>query len=144
MRKFPRSKLPVPTGEEFPSLLIFIPVLKLVPAVFHFFGKWYPWNNNEKCFLFHLKSSYFFLRYLKFGVSIFPFGICHYFRGWSKINFKVYDVSNCLLITHFVWCFENEKGMAVKCCQLIDYWIRNIFMEKSWGGKILQKMYTKS
>ena len=36
----------------------------------------------------------------------------HWFSGWSKINYKIYDVINCLnkyLITHFVWYLEKEK-----------------------------------
>ena len=139
-KKFPRSELPVLSGEQFPSLLIFIPFLKLVSAIFHFFAKWYPWNNNEKCFLFHLKSS---TSSWGIYVLVFPSSpLWPLLIGWSKINLKAYDVINCPLITYFVWCFDNEKGMRVECCQLIDYLIRNIFMKKSWSGKILQKRYT--
>ena len=54
--------------------------------------------------------------------------------AWSKINLKVYDVISCLnkyLIAHFVWYLEEEKTMMLKLCPLIEYYIRNIFMEKS-------------
>ena len=72
----------------------------------------------------------------------FPFSHC--FIGWSKINLKVYGIINCLnknLMTHCwypVWYLDNmfdilrrKKGMALKLCQLIESWIRNIFTEKS-------------
>ena len=85
--------------------------LKLVSAIFikfyFFFTKWQPFKNFEKCFLFHLKSSFrsrdiqFFV-FLSFPLFL-PVGHC--FRGWSKINLKVHDVINCLnknSITHFV------------------------------------------
>ena len=34
--------------------------LKLVPAIFYSFSKWYHFKNHEKYFLFHLKSSFCF------------------------------------------------------------------------------------
>ena len=87
--------------------------LKLVSAIFYFLTKWYLFKNYEKCFLFHLKAlfrsrdiQFFVLR----STPIFlPVG--HYFRGWLKINLKVYDIINCLKkwITHFVWYLEKEK-----------------------------------
>ena len=43
--------------------------------------------------------------------------VSHCFRGWSKINFKVYDIINCLnkdLITHFVWYFGKEKRYDIE------------------------------
>ena len=36
----------------------------------------------------------------------------HCFRGWLKINLKVYDAIHCLnenLIAYFVWYYEKEK-----------------------------------
>ena len=72
-----------------------------------FFTKWQPLNNYEKCFLFHLKSSF---HCQDIQIFVFPSSplfvpVSHWLRGWWKINLKVYDVSNCLnknLITHFV------------------------------------------
>ena len=68
----------------------------------------------KNIFLFHLKNSF-----RSRDIQIFVFlssplflPVCHCFRGWSKINLKVYDVTNCLnknLITHFVWYLEKEK-----------------------------------
>ena len=65
-------------------------------------------------FLFHLESSF-----RSRGIQIFVFPcsplflpVSHCFRGCSNINFKVYDVNNCLnknLITNFVWYLWEEK-----------------------------------
>ena len=48
-----------------------------------------------KNFLFHLKSSFYSQDIQIFVFSsfliFFPVGDC--FRGWSKINLKVYDIS---------------------------------------------------
>ena len=93
-----------------------------------FFTKWWPLNNYQKLFSFP--------RYSNFCISVFPsfFPIGHYFRAWSNINLKVYGVISCVnknLITHFVWYLKNEKGMTLKLCQLIEYYLRNIFIEKS-------------
>ena len=86
------------------------------------------------------KKLFSFLRYSIFWISIFPllFLVDNCFRGWSQINIKVYDVINCLnrnLITHFVWYLEKEKGMTLKLRQLIEYYIRNIFMVNSSSRK---------
>ena len=67
-----------------------------------------------KCFLCHQKSpsrsrdNQFFL-FPSFPLFL-PAGHC--FKGWSKINLKVYDAIDCLnknSITHFVWYLEKEK-----------------------------------
>ena len=76
-------------------------------------------------------------RSLDIQISVFPlfFSVSHCFRAWSKINLKVYDVINWLnknLITHFVWYLTKEKSMTLKLCPLIAYYMRNIFMEKSY------------
>ena len=79
--------------------------LKLASAIFHFFHQMTA-LKYEKCFLFHVKSSFHCQDIQSF---IFPssnhfFPDSHWLRGWWRINLKVYDVSNCLnknLITHF-------------------------------------------
>ena len=102
--------------------------LKLVPTIFYqtfISTEWYSFKNYEKCYLFHLKSSF---RSRNIQIFVFPFSplflpVSQCFRGWSKINL-VYDGINCLnknLITQFVWYFEKEKGMILKLCPLIDY-----------------------
>ena len=62
---------------------------------------------SSKCF-FHSGDVKIFV----FPSSPLFLPVSHCFRGWSKINLKVYDVINCLnknLITHFVWYLKKEK-----------------------------------
>ena len=57
-------------------------------------------------------------------VSIFAFPssplflpVSHWFRAWSKINLKAYDIINCLnknLVTHLVWYLEKEKSYDIE------------------------------
>ena len=94
--------------------------LKLVSTIFYFCTTWWSFKNHEKCFLFHLKSSF---RSRDIQIFVFPstplflpVGLC--IRGWSKINLKFYDVIVCLnknLITHFVWHLEKEKTHDILC-----------------------------
>ena len=75
--------------------------LKLVSAIFCQFSishQIIALKNYEKCFLFHLKSSF---RSRDIQIFVFPSSplflpVSHCFRDWSKINLKVYDVINCL------------------------------------------------
>ena len=79
--------------------------------------------NNVKHNVIHLPSLFIALIAFDFQVTtsvilqhcqilfffLFSF-VNHCFRGWSKINVKVYDVIHCLnknLITHFVWYLEQ-------------------------------------
>ena len=92
---------------------------KACVSYFSFLHQMIPLNNYEKCFLFHLKSSF---HSQEIQVFVFPssplffhFGNC--FRVWSKINLKVYDVINCLnknLIKHFVWYLEMEERCDIE------------------------------
>ena len=100
-----------------------------------FFTKKKPFKNYEKCFLFHLKSSF---RSRDIQIFVFPSSplflpVSHCVRGCLKINLKVYDVINCLnmnLIIHFVWYLEKETRCDIETFS-IDRELRNIFMEKS-------------
>ena len=111
---------------------------------FFFFFTKFTWNNYEKWFLFHLKSSF---HYQDIQIFVFPssplfFRVSHWLRGWLKINLKVYGVKNCLnnnLITHFVWYHEKEKRYNIELCQFIEYYVRSIFMEK-WCWKCAPKL----
>ena len=65
-------------------------------------------------FFISSKKLFSFWRYSKICISDFPssFPLGHCFRGWSKINLKVYDVINCLnknLITRFIWYIDKER-----------------------------------
>ena len=95
-------------------------------------------------FLFHLKSSICFwdIQIFVFSSSLLVSLVSHCFRGWSKKNLKVYDVTNYLnknLITHFVWYLEKEKT-----CDIETLSIDRELNKKHFYGKIMQKMCTKS
>ena len=122
-------------------------MLKLVYVIFyHFFisNQMIALQNYEKCFLFHLKSSF---RSQDIQIFVFPSSplflpVSHCFRGWSKINLKVYDIINCLnknLIIHFVWYLEKEKRYNIETLS-----IDRVLNEEHFYGKIMQKMCTKS
>ena len=96
-------------------------------SVRYFLSNFYFWPNDSPSktmknvffFLFHLKISF---RSRDIQVFVFPSSplfppASHCFRGWSKINLKVYDAINCLnknLITHFIWCREKEKSYEIE------------------------------
>ena len=101
-------------------------------------------KNYEKCFLFHLKSSFCSQDIHFFVISSSPLlsPVSHCFRGWSKKNPKVYDVINCLnknLITHFVWYLEKEIR-----CDIENLSIDGKLNKEHFYWKIMLKMYTKN
>ena len=118
--------------------------LKLVSSIFLLFSKWYHLNNNEKCFLLHLKSSF---RYQDTEIFVFltsphlppPSSLL---RGWLKISLKVHEVINCLnknLVTHFVWCSVRKRWRW----NLINS-INRVLNKEHLHEKTMQKMCTKS
>ena len=112
-----------------------------------FFTKWKLFKNYKRCFFISSKKLFFFSRYSKFCISIFPsFSPCQRiracFRAWSKINLKVYDIIKCLnknLITHLVWHFEKEERYGIETLS-----IDRVLNKEHFYGKIMQKMCTKS
>ena len=92
----------------------------MCPLLCPFFTKWKLLNNYEKCFLFHLKSSFCSrnIQICVFLSCILFWPVSHCLTGWLKTNLKVYDVINCLnknLITaHIVWYLEKEKKCTLK------------------------------
>ena len=101
---------------------------------FLFFTKGKPFESHEKCFLFHLKSSFY-----SWDIQIFVFSssplfsaVSHCLRGWSKKNPKFYDVISCLsknLLTHFVWYLEKELRCDTETLSN-NRELRNIFTAK--------------
>ena len=122
-------------------------VLRLVSAIFVkmvFFTKWYSVKNYEKCFLFHPKSSFHSWDIQIFVFLSFPLflPVGHCFRGWSKINLKVYDILNRLnknSVTHFAWYLEKEKKYDIETLS-----IDGISDKKYFYRKIMQEMFSKS
>ena len=119
--------------------------LKLVSAIFNkflFFTNWQPFKNYERCFLFHLKSSF---RSRDIQIFLFPSSplflpVSHCFRAWSKINLKVYDVLNCLNKNSF--CLISSEGKKVWHWNIIS--IDRVLNRKHFYGKVMQKICTKS
>ena len=97
-----------------------------------------------KMFLFHPKSSF---RSRDIQMFLFPSSpifppVSHCFKGWLKINLKVYDVISCLnknFITHFVWYFEKEKRYEIE-----TFSIDRGLNKEHFYGKVMQKLCTKS
>ena len=121
--------------------------LKLMSALFYqifIFHLMIPLQRLWKMFLFHLKS-YFCSQDVQIFVFLsFPLflPVSYCFRGWSKINLKVYDIINFLnqkIITHFVWYLEKDKR-----CDIETLSIDRILNKEHFYGKIMQKMCTKS
>ena len=103
---------------------------------FLFSIKWKPLKNYEKCFLFHLKSSFRSrdIQFFVFPSSPLFLSVSHCVRGCLKISLKVYDVINCLnknLITHCVWYLGKEKRYDTETLSIDTVLIKNIFMAKS-------------
>ena len=93
--------------------------------------------KTANCFLFQLKSSFCSGDIQFFVFLFFPLflPVSHCFRGWSKINLKVHDVTNCLnknSITHFAWHLGKEKRYDNETLSIDgEYQLKNIFIEKS-------------
>ena len=67
-----------------------------------------------------------------------PLGCC--FRGWLKINFKVYDVINCLNknLTHFAWYLQKEKIYDIEIL-----FIDRVLNKERFYRKFMQETCTK-
>ena len=121
-------------------------ILKLVPAIFYqiYISHWMvALQKLWKIFLFHLKSS-FRSRDIQIFVCLSSplfLPVSHCFRDWSKINFKVYDIVNCITknsITHFVWYLEKEKRYDMETLA-----IDRVLNKKHFHWKIMQNMFIR-
>ena len=115
------------------------------------------WPNLKACVCYLLSNFYFsptitlqklwkmfFISSKKlFSLSSSLFlPVNHCFRGWSKINLKVYGIINCLnknLITHFVWYLGKEKSYDVETLS-----IDRVLNKENFFWKIRQEICTKS
>ena len=121
--------------------------LKLVSAIFYQIFISRLMNSLQKVwkmFFISSKKLFSFSRYSDFCISIFPSfpPVSHCFRGWSKINLKVYDVINCLnknLITHFVWYLEKQKRYDIATLSF-----DRVLNKEHFYGRVMQKICTKS
>ena len=120
-------------------------LLKLVSAIFYqiFISHQMKALQKLQKMLFILSKKLFsFSRYSNFCISIFPsFSPSQpLFRGWLKINLKVYDVINCLNknLTHFVWYLKKEKRYDIETLS-----IDRVLNKEHFYSKIMQKMFTR-
>ena len=102
-------------------------------------------KNYEKCFLFHLKSSFHSRDIQLFVFSPSPLfsPVSHSFRGWSKKNLEVYDIINCLnknSITNFVWYLEKKIRHDIETLSIDKELISNIFIKKNDAENMHQKL----
>ena len=121
--------------------LFFIKIL-FFTIIWWNYEKWK--KNYEKCFLFHLKSSFRSrdIQIFVFSSSPLFFPVSHCLRAWSKKNLKIYDAISCLnknLITRFVWYLDKEIS-----CDIETLSIDRELNKEHFYGKIIRKMCTKS
>ena len=89
----------------------------------------------KSVFLFHLKNSFRSrdIKVFVFLSSSLSLPVSHCFSGSSKVKLKVFDVINSIT-RNVIWLisWEGIKGTTLKYCPLIEYYVSNIFMEKSY------------
>ena len=127
--------------------LFILVYLKLVSAIFIkflFLRQMIVLQKLRKMLLISSKKLFSFSRYSNFCISVLSFfpPVGHCFRGWLKINLKVYDIVNCLnknSITHFVWCLEKEKRHDIETLS-----IDGLSDKERFYRKITQKICSKS
>ena len=112
-------------------------------AIFFIFDQMIVLQKLWTIFFISSKKLFSFSRYLNFCIPSSPLflPVSHCFRGWSKINLKVYDVINCLnknLKTHFVWYLKKEKTYGIETLS-----IDRVLNKEHFYWKIMQKMSTR-
>ena len=101
----------------------------------------------KKCFLFHLKSS-FFLKYLSLCLYIlvlYKNGLFRKIRLISKLMTSQPD-KQTILIHIFPNISRRKCNQTMKLGQLIKYNMRNTFVEKSYtkcGGETILRPFSK-
>ena len=119
-----------------PKLKFFI-----LKACFRYFLSFFYFALQKlwKIFFIYLKSSFHFwdIQVFMFMSSPLFLPVCHCFRGWSKINLKVYDIINCLtknFLTHFVWYLEKVTRYGIETLS-----IDRVLNKEHFYGKIMPK-----
>ena len=81
---------------------------------------WKPFKRDEKCFLFHVKSSF-----CSQGICIFV--LTFWFQNlWSRRQYAY-----CLTSRVLPNITRNKGNQAIEFDQLINYNVRNSFLQKS-------------
>ena len=111
--------------------------LKLVSAIIY------------QIFVFHQMIPLSLSFFRSQDISIFVFRcsplflpVSYYFKGWYKINLKVYDIIKCLnknLTKHFVCYLGKEKRYDIE-----TLFIDRVLNKELFYGKRMQKMCSNS
>ena len=109
--------------------------LKVVSAIFFKFTKRKYSKNDEKCFLFHVKSSFRSQDIYVFMLTSSPHfsPVSHCWKSRLKIMFKIHDVMNGQTrISKYILIDISECswGLMMKLGHMIEYYQRNVFIEK--------------
>ena len=101
------------------------------------FDKWKPFKIDEKCFYFTLKTL-FVLKIFKFFANLI-FGLFAHLEKRlnrkDKVNFKIYDLTTWKTNNGCKYSLIPKKSkinQTINFSQLIEYNMRNIFLEKSF------------
>ena len=99
----------------------------LVSAIFIkfvFFHQMIALQKLWKMLFISSKKLFSFSRYSIFVFLSFPLflPVGHYFRGWSKINFKVHDVINCPSKRSITFCLISWEGKELWHWNLVHRW----------------------
>ena len=99
-----------------------------------FFNNWKPFKNNQKCFLFHLKSSF---RSQDILIFVLNFWACRKNGFIRKIRliskFMTLQPGKQTIEIHISPNISRSKGnQTMKFGQSIEYNMRIIFLEKSY------------
>ena len=119
-------------------------------CVYYFLSNFYfspndsPSKTMKNVFLFHLISS---LCSHDIQIFVFPSSplfhpVSYCFRGWSKINLKLYDAIKCInknSITHFVSYPEKRKMYEIETLS-----IDRVSNKEHFYEKVMHQMFTKS
>ena len=93
------------------------------------FGKWKPFKNDEKCFLISSQKLFLFSRYLSF---CFDF-LVTYRNGLIKKISLISNFGYQTVVIHILPNISRSKcNQAMQFGQLIEWNMRNIFLEKSY------------
>ena len=103
------------------------------PKEIFYLLQWKPFKNDEKCFLFHLKSSFCFQDISSFVLTFWLFrknGLIRKIRLVPK--FMTSQPGYQTLTIHILPYISESKGnQTMTFGQLIEYNKRNIFLQKS-------------
>ena len=102
-----------------------------------------------------IKNAFYFTSKALFILKIFEFlfllygGVAKWLDQNDKVTFEIYDVTawltdNCM--THIAYILRSKGNQTMTFSQLIDYDMKNIFLEKSYrkyGGETSPRPFSE-